>query len=159
MARKHGNREGSLYFRTSDSKWVGALTLIDGRRKVFYGATQEEARRKLAKAIHDRDQGLHAVTDGRQTVERYLSDWLIAMKTRVRESTWLSYEHRLRLYVIPAIGTRTMIKLLPSDLSRLYTRPHRHEVPFTLHCPQNPWHHPPCAQRRGTRQPRPAQYR
>ena len=120
MAGKRSNREGSIYFRASDSKWVAALTLIDGRRKVLYGATQEEARRKLAKAIYDRDQGLHSVTDGRQTVQRYLSDWLLAMRTCVRESTWISYEHRLRLYVIAAIGNKTLIKLLPGDLSRLY---------------------------------------
>jgi hypothetical protein len=71
-------------------------------------------------SIHDRDQGLHSVIDGRQTVERYLSNWLTDKKPRIRESTWISYEHRLRLHVIPAIGKKTLIKLLPGNLSRLY---------------------------------------
>jgi integrase len=119
--KRRGNGEGSIYFRASDEKWTGSLTLATGKRKVFYGATQEEVRRKLAKAVRDRDVGLHTQTDGRQSFGEYLNAWLDAMKTQVRESTWISYEHRLRLYIIPAVGKVRLVRLAPSDLSHVYT--------------------------------------
>ena len=34
--------EGSIYQRESDGKWVGAVTLENGRRRVVYGATQRD---------------------------------------------------------------------------------------------------------------------
>jgi hypothetical protein len=40
---KRGNGEGSVYQRKSDGKWVTSITLDNGRRKVLYSNTQQEA--------------------------------------------------------------------------------------------------------------------
>jgi hypothetical protein len=52
--KRRGKGEGSIYFRASDEKWTGSLTMATGKRKVFHVASQEEVRRKLAKAVHAR---------------------------------------------------------------------------------------------------------
>ena len=38
---KRGNGEGSIYYRNSDGKWVGSVTLGTGKRKVFYDKTRK----------------------------------------------------------------------------------------------------------------------
>ncbi len=54
---RRGNGEGSVYQRKSDGKWVTSITLDDGRRKVLYSKTQQEAIRKLKKASQQQEQG------------------------------------------------------------------------------------------------------
>ena len=43
---KRGNGAGSIYHRKSDGKWVGSITLSDGKRKVIYGKTKKEVQEK-----------------------------------------------------------------------------------------------------------------
>jgi hypothetical protein len=75
--------------------------LADGRRKDFRAKTQAEAREKLTRLTRDRDRGLPGDHSERLTCGKYFADWLRAVKSTIRESTWISYEHRVRLYVVP----------------------------------------------------------
>lgn len=63
MARRHSNGEGTLYQR-KDRRWEGAvyvLTTSGERKRVrVYGATQAEARHKLAEIKTRDDQGIPA---------------------------------------------------------------------------------------------------
>ena len=49
--------EGSVYQRKSDGKWVGAVTLPSGRRKVVYGKDEAEAMRKRRQLLRDVELG------------------------------------------------------------------------------------------------------
>jgi integrase len=53
---KRGNKEGSVYQRKSDGKWVTSITLDDGRRKVLYSNTQADAIKKLKKAAQEQEK-------------------------------------------------------------------------------------------------------
>ena len=72
---KRGNGEGSIYYRNSDGKWVGSITLGSGKRKVFYGKTRKEIQEKLKIVLHEQRQGT-LVTSAPQTVAQFLTDWL-----------------------------------------------------------------------------------
>jgi hypothetical protein len=48
---KRANSEGSIYKRESDGKWVGAVTLPGGRRKVIYGTTRKEVSAKVTAVL------------------------------------------------------------------------------------------------------------
>ena len=59
MSKRRGNNEGSIYQR-KDGYWVGQYrvqTATGQKLRYIYGKEREEVRRKLAKAIADRDGG------------------------------------------------------------------------------------------------------
>jgi integrase len=120
MAGKRGSNEGSIS-RRADGLWEARITLPDGRRKSLYAKTRQEAARKLAEAIRDRDKGLPVVTD-RQTVEQYFLSWLSVMRAKVRRSTWRKYETYVRLHILPTLGKVTLAKLTAQQLQELYAR-------------------------------------
>src|ERR671916_3209887 len=93
MTRKRGNNEGSIYEHWRNGKKVGyrgAYTVhtAEGRKRRYVsGKTREEVRRKLAKAMADRDSGL-VFDAGSLTVGEYLDLWLGDLKATVRGSTY-----------------------------------------------------------------------
>ena len=79
---KRGNGEGSIY-QAADGRWVAAITLEGGKRKVRYAKTRKAAADKLAAALKDRRDGV-PVTDDRITVKAYLERWLLSAKPTLR---------------------------------------------------------------------------
>jgi len=118
---KHGNGEGTLVHR-SDGRWCGVIMLPDGHRKWLYGRTRAQVAQKVAEARRDRDKGLPIGRNERQSVEQYFSSWLATVKPQVKESAWISYEHRVRLYVVPNLGRVSLAKLTPQQLQALYAK-------------------------------------
>jgi len=118
---KRANGEGSVYFRESDSKWVGSITLDNGKRKVFYGKTKKEAREKMNKALYEQRQGTLIVAP-RQTVGQFLTEWLDGHRTSVRSRTHERYEEYVRLHIIPVIGHIHLQKLTPLHIKTLYAK-------------------------------------
>lgn len=72
--RKRGNNESSIRQRP-DGTWEARLSLLDGKRKSFYGTTRAEVGKKLTEGRRALDQGLPVAT-GRQTLGQFLTDWL-----------------------------------------------------------------------------------
>ena len=70
--KSRGNGEGSIYWFAKRQKWVGATTL-DGKRKVVYAGTRQDAAKLLVKVQRDVQQGL-PVPGARLRTERYLRD-------------------------------------------------------------------------------------
>ena len=101
--KRQRNGEGTIS-ANADGTWRGAVMLADGKRRQFRAKTEEEARRKLTRLTRDRDLGLPGDHSERLTVGKYMTDWIIAVKPTIRESTWISYELRLRLHVTPTLG-------------------------------------------------------
>ena len=108
---KRGNSEGSIYYRNSDGKWVGSVTLGTGKRKVFYGKTRKEVADKLKVALHEQQQGT-LVKSSSQTVAQFLTDWLENVhRRRLRPRTYERYDEVINLHVIPALGRYQLQKL------------------------------------------------
>ena len=119
---KRGNGEGSIYFRTSDEKWVGSITLENRKRKVFYGRTRKEVQEKLKVALRDQQQGT-LITAPKQTLAQFLFEWLEnSQKQSVRPRTYERYEELVRLHIVPALGRHELQKLSAQQLQAFYAK-------------------------------------
>jgi len=119
---KRGNGEGSIYQRKSDGKWVGSLTLENGKRKVFYGKTRKEVQEKLKTALHEQQQGM-LVAASQQTVAQFLTDWLEQThKPHIRMRTYERYHEAIHLHIIPMLGQYQLQKLSAQHVQAFYTR-------------------------------------
>ena len=123
---KKGNGEGSIYPHKKNGKKVGyrgAYTSHSAKgpkRRYVSGKTREEVRRKLAKAMADRDGGL-VFDAGVLTVGEYLDRWLKEVKDTVRQSTHGRYGYAIEPHIKPAIG-RIKLKDLTSAQVRWFYR-------------------------------------
>jgi hypothetical protein len=100
------NGEGSIYQRTSDGRWLGAVTIgHDGNRrgvrKVVSAKTRAEVVRKLKKLRRQLDDGLPA-PDMKMTVGQLLSQWHDdVLRHQVAPSASLSYWTVARRHILP----------------------------------------------------------
>jgi integrase len=117
---KKANGEGSIYQR-KDGRWVGQLSLSDGGRKFFYGATRREVKERLTAAQHDQQRGLPVLNE-RELVADFLARWLADVaKPKLRPMTYHRYQDLLRLHVLPSLGKRPLARLTPQDVQTLLT--------------------------------------
>jgi integrase len=117
-SKNRGWHEGSI-FQRSDGRWVAMLSLEDGQRKSLYGKTRQDVVRKLAAAQRDREQGLPFVSD-RQTVEQYLTGWLLTQQTRLRPRSYVRYRDDVSLHILPTLGWMKLSRLTAQHIERLY---------------------------------------
>ncbi len=125
MAKK-GNGEGSIYEHRRNGKKVGyrgAYTVHAAsgpKRRYVSGKTREEVRRKLVKAMADRDGGM-VFDAGGLTVEEYLTRWLEdSVKGTVRVSTYEVHRHMIQPHIIPALGRLKLKDLSPMHVRSFY---------------------------------------
>lgn len=117
---KRGNKEGSVYQRKEDKRWVGSITLDNGKRKVFYGKTRDEVQKKVNKALYEQQHGKLIVAP-QQTLAQYLEYWLKVHKNNIRPRSHERYEEIVRLHLVPTLGKVKLDKLTPQHLDVLYT--------------------------------------
>ena len=119
---KRGNGEGSIYYRNSDGKWVGSVTLGTGKRKVFYGKTRKEVQEKLKSVLHEQQQGT-LITTAPQTVAHFLTDWLEnTHRRRIRPRTYERYRETVDMHIIPSLGRYQLQKLTAQHVQGFYTK-------------------------------------
>lgn len=117
---KRANGEGSIR-QKADGRWEARLTLLDGTRKSFMGATRQEVGRRLAEALRDRDKGLIVVPE-RHTVGQYLAQWLEDTRAQLRPSSYRRYGDYVRVHLTPALGAVRLAKLTPQHVQTFLTR-------------------------------------
>ncbi|MDP2727158.1 MAG: site-specific integrase [Dehalococcoidia bacterium] len=117
---KRGQNEGSIG-RTTDGRWMARLTLPGGKRKALYGKTRNEVAKKLTEALRDKDRGLPSVPQ-KQTVARFLGDWLEATRPTIKGTTFTRYEEYARLHIAPTLGALKLAALTPQHLQKLYAQ-------------------------------------
>jgi integrase len=117
---RRGNNEGSIYFDATRQKWVGAVTLASGKRKVFRDEDRDRVRVALAEAVVNQARGLPSV-DERQTLAQYLAEWIDGadVDRERRPSTLYGYRHNIEKHVNPHIGRVPLGRLKPLDVQRL----------------------------------------
>lgn len=92
------------------------------RRQVSKGGfqTQDEAARALRDVKASRDRGLFLTTD-KLTLRKFVEEkWLPDQRTRLRQSTFATYETNLRQHVLNQIGHVRLDRLTRDHLERLY---------------------------------------
>jgi len=115
---KRGASEGSIYRRSSDLRWVGAIS-DGGTRKVIYGKTRGGVAARLKSLLKAQEDGVPLAT-GRLSLGAYLGKWIDGARTSVRGSTWRRYEIIVRRQLIPRLGRAQLARLTPADLSSAY---------------------------------------
>jgi integrase len=117
---RRGNREGSIRLRP-DGRWEARISLPDGRRKSFFAKTRADAAKKMTEAAAERDKGIYTVTDDRQTLGNYLTQWLETQRPPiVKPRTWDRYELDIRLHITPALGRIRLTKLTAIQVQSFY---------------------------------------
>jgi integrase len=124
---RRGNGEGSIAERelrnaageVVGTRWEARLTLPNGKRRSFYGKTREEARKRLAAAIRDRDLGLPVVAE-KQTVAAFLASWLEIVKPTIGAETYRRYEQQVRIHLAPALGRHRLARLSAQHVQTFY---------------------------------------
>lgn len=125
------NSEGTIYKR-SDGRWCAAVTLDNGKRQAFYGASRGSVQDKLRAARRAIDDGLPVSSD-RQKVGTFLTRWLLEVaQPSVRASTYQRYHDLLHLHVIPLLGHVPLAKLSPQDLTALDAKLAERLAPRTI---------------------------
>jgi len=129
--RKRGQKEGSIFQRANDGRWVGTLSLGAGQRRSVYARTAAEVRAKLDDLRKSVEEG-RTVFDDSRTVEVLFNEWLEAKKGTVRPKTLESYKGLVRRHVIPVLGRSRLSKLGAVHLERLYRSKSEHLSPKTV---------------------------
>ena len=113
-ARRRANGDGSITKR-ADGRWMGryyAWTTAGTRKRVtVYGRTRQEAADRMREAQEHNRQGI-PVPDRTWKLGDWLDYWLAnVVATNRRPATYMLYEHTVRIYLKPALGSAPLNRL------------------------------------------------
>lgn len=123
--RGYGN--GTVYFRSSDKKWVGKYkigTKPDGKpdMKVVYAKTEPECHRKLQKIIDD-SKKTEYVYVAKDTVSSYMTLWLTSVKAlELKPKSYDRLEQTVNHQVIPYLGQLQLQSITSDDIQDMITK-------------------------------------
>ncbi|WP_285574725.1 tyrosine-type recombinase/integrase [Streptomyces sp. RTGN2] len=132
MAKRRPNGGGTITKR-KDGRYQGAayVTNTEGHRvrKFVYGSTYDDAAEKLGK-LQDQERNGVPVPSRTWTLGEWLAYWLEHIVKPNREhNTYVKYESKVRLYLIPHLGKKPLIRLTPAQLRSFMAELARTEVP------------------------------
>lgn len=118
---RRGHGDGSLYQR-ADGMWAASVDLgwQAGRRvrRIFYAHTRREAQQRLRQALRDQQAGVRPGTS-RDTTAAYLVEWLEAVRSTVRPTTWRRYRQLVEHQLTPHLGRIPLAALTPGDVETM----------------------------------------
>jgi integrase len=99
--------------------WKGALR-HNGKRHWVSAATRVEAVGKLRKLQRELEDGA-APANGKLTLAAFLAEWLeSSVRPTTRSRTYQAYAERMRLHVLPTLGSLKLTELTPQHVQKLY---------------------------------------
>lgn len=119
MPKRRGNKEGSIYRRKDDGRWIGGVT-IDGKRMSKSFKTRKDAQAWVKETTTQIEDGL-TVQGAQTTLESYLKQWLETARPTIRPKTWEQYSQIINQHVIPDLGSVRLNDLRPDHVQALYT--------------------------------------
>ncbi|WP_455681091.1 tyrosine-type recombinase/integrase [Streptomyces globisporus] len=132
MAKRRPNGGGTVT-RRKDGRYQGAayVTNTDGHRvrKFVYGSTYDEAAEKVGKLQEQERNGV-PVPSRTWSLGEWLAYWLEHIVKPNREhNTYVKYESKVRLYLVPHLGKKSLVRLTPAQLRSFMAELKRTEVP------------------------------
>jgi len=124
-----GKRDGSVYQRSSDGRWVASATLgkdpKTGKRirKELYADSEKEANILLNNLKYELQNNLYA-DPGKSTVESFFNEWHEIHKHKIEDNTAEYYRNMLDKHIIPGIGKIKLKDLKPMDIDKFYNELH-----------------------------------
>lgn len=129
--KKRTNGDGSVYYRASDNRWCASLSLrsLDGtphritRTVPAKGTAKQQeaaARAKLVELKRERDKNGGDIPTAVLNVATWAQAWLATdVEPELRPKTAQSYRTTVEQYIIPAIGTKQLVKLTPDHVRQV----------------------------------------
>ena len=82
------------------------------RKTTLVRGSKREARQAEFRLLADLEATQNLAVDGAKlTLREYLAHWLEIMRSRIAPGTWYSYESKLRVHVLPALGSTRLHRL------------------------------------------------
>ena len=99
-------RRGENIYKRKDGRWEGRYKsgyndCGKAKYRSVYGHSYTEVREKLV-PLKARDPGIHVTC--RMTVKELFSEWLSAVKLRVKSSTYANYQMKVDKHILPKFG-------------------------------------------------------
>ena len=117
MAKKRGNREGSIHKR-SNNTWRAQISL-QGRRISTTTKTKAEALVWLRKMQDEVEHGL-SFESTQVTLKYFMDEWLVSVEQTLRFSTFTQYKQITYQHIVPYLGNYRMRDLQPSHIQKMY---------------------------------------
>jgi integrase len=117
VKRKYRDKgESSVFFRQSDQRWVSVIYPASGERKVFYGKTEPEVKKKLK--TYKEELIKHGfVGIQKRTVRDYMDEWLYTIKkNELKPKSFDSIENTLKNQIYPVIGDLQLGQVKSNDI-------------------------------------------
>jgi|SRR5579859_1362980 len=93
--KRRGSGEGTVYKRPNGI-WVAQLRLPTGERRTLYASKKSDVQAKLQALRRGADDGLLPSPESHIRFDQFVDRWLEAIRSSVRESTYVSYELNAR---------------------------------------------------------------
>ncbi len=127
MARKRKNGDGTIRQR-ADGRWEGRYVV--GYDDKGYPKTKNvlaKTKRECAEKLQKLKEELGGIKSDKVKPDMRFGDWLeywyeTHSKPKIRATTQLGYESRIRLHIAPEIGNTPLNKLTQNDLQQFYAR-------------------------------------
>ena len=127
MARKRKNGDGTIRQR-ADGRWEGRYVI--GYDDKGYPKTKNvlaKTKRECAEKLQKLKEELGGIKSDKVKPDMRFGDWLeywyeTHSKPKIRPTTQLGYESRIRLHIVPEIGNIPLNKLTQNDLQQFYAR-------------------------------------
>ena len=127
MARKRKGGEGTIRQR-ADGRWEGRYVV--GYDDKGYPKTKNvltKTKRECVEKLRKLKEELGGIKSDKVKPDMRFGDWLeywyeTHSKPKIRPTTQLGYESRIRLHIVPEIGNIPLNKLTQNDLQQFYAR-------------------------------------
>jgi len=118
--KRRGSGEGTVYKR-ADGLWAAQLRLPTGERRTLYASKKSDVQAKLQALRRGADDGLLPSAESHIRFDQFVDRWLDAIRSSVRESTYVSYElnaRRLKRF----IGRAQLSAITPLMIQGAYAK-------------------------------------
>jgi integrase len=103
-------------WKATTTVWIGGIKT----RKSVYAKTEKEVTRKLKALAVSEATGTLIVKSW--TVSEWMTYWYANAKPDLKANTRKTYESKMKVYIIPALGSYRLDKLQPEHIRALYSK-------------------------------------
>lgn len=123
MPKKRSHNQGSIRKRP-DGIWEARFSVgvdITGKQiqRSLYGGTRTEVAVKLAQELEKVNSGRY-IDESDMQVKDFLPDWLSRKKTKIKPTTYDSYEQHIRIHILPVIGDKKLKDIKRKHIQEYY---------------------------------------
>jgi len=122
MIKRRSRGEGTIYYSAKLSRWIGQITMPNGRKKTKSGKIQGQVKKWLLDQRKAIQEGAY-LTDETRTLESFLCRYIedVAPHT-LSPRTILSYSYLINNHILPEIGGLRLSQIRPEHLQALYAK-------------------------------------